>query len=146
VQDLPDDAAVVKDAVRCAAGCGAALTFVHAVPRSFGQRSVDLDKAVAHGLRLLDTAVRQATAQAVRLHAELIPDRSSCGCGRTSSSGRRSTRTCWWSAGPGPSTGGPSAGRRSSPAAWAGRAQRPAPRPVPGAAALADQHGHRPVR
>jgi nucleotide-binding universal stress UspA family protein len=73
LQDLPDDAAVIKDAVRCAAGCGAALTFVHAVPRSFGQRSVDLDKAVAHGIRLLDTAVRQATAQAVRLHAELIP-------------------------------------------------------------------------
>ena len=39
LQELPDDAAVVKDAVRCAAGCGAALTFVHAVPRSFGQRS-----------------------------------------------------------------------------------------------------------
>jgi nucleotide-binding universal stress UspA family protein len=73
LQDLPDDAAVVKDAVRCAAGCGAALTFVHAVPRSFGQRSVDLDKALAHGVRLLDTAVRQAAAQAVRLHAELIP-------------------------------------------------------------------------
>ncbi len=73
LQDLPDDAAVIKDAVRCAVGCGAALTFVHAVPRSFGQRSVDLDKAVAHGIRLLDAAVRQATAQAVRLHAELIP-------------------------------------------------------------------------
>ena len=74
LQDLPDDAAVVKDAVRCAAGCGAALTFVHAVPRSFGQRSVDLDKSLAHGVRLLDAAVRQALAQAVRLHAVLIPN------------------------------------------------------------------------
>jgi nucleotide-binding universal stress UspA family protein len=71
LQDLPDDAAVVKDAVRCAAGCGAALTFVHAVPRSFGQRSVDLDKAVAHGMRLLDTAARQAVAQAARLQVQL---------------------------------------------------------------------------
>jgi nucleotide-binding universal stress UspA family protein len=73
LQDLPDDAAVIKDAVRCAAGTGAELTFVHAVPRSFGQRSVDLDKAVAHGVRMLDTAVRQAVAQAVRMQAELIP-------------------------------------------------------------------------
>lgn len=73
LQDLPDDAAVVRDAVRCAAGCGAALTFVHAVPRSFGQRSVDLDKALAHGVRLLDAAVRQAATQAVRLQAELTP-------------------------------------------------------------------------
>ncbi|MBL8928396.1 MAG: universal stress protein, partial [Pseudonocardia sp.] len=72
LQDLPDDAAVVKDAVRCAAGCGAALIFVHAVPRSFGERSVDLDKALAHGVRLLEAAVRQATTQAGRLHAELV--------------------------------------------------------------------------
>ena len=73
LQALPDDAAVIKDAVRCAAGCGAALTFVHAVPRSFGERSVDLDKAVAHGLRLLDAAVRHAVAQAVTLQIELTP-------------------------------------------------------------------------
>ncbi len=73
LQDLPDDAAVVRDAVRCAAGAGAALTLVHAVPRSFGERSVDLDKAVAQGLRLLDAAVRQAVAQAVALQVELTP-------------------------------------------------------------------------
>ena len=42
VAALPDDGAVVADAVDCADAVGAALTFVHAVPCSFGERSVDL--------------------------------------------------------------------------------------------------------
>jgi len=118
LQDLPDDAAVVKDAVRCAAGCGAALTFVHAVPRSFGQRSVDLT-------RHSRTVCACSTPPSGRLSPRpcgCTPcssrTRSSCGCGRTSSSGRSSMRTCWWSAGRGSSTGRPSAGGRSSPAVW----------------------------
>src|SRR4051795_11516805 len=48
LETLPDDDAVVADAVACAVAVGGALTFVHAVPRSFGERSVGLDGAVAH--------------------------------------------------------------------------------------------------
>jgi nucleotide-binding universal stress UspA family protein len=60
---------VVADAVACAAAVDGALTFVHAVPRSFAERSVDLDGAVAHGLRLLDAAV----AESVALRPALVP-------------------------------------------------------------------------
>ena len=42
---------------------GAALTFVHAVPRSFGERSVDLAGALARGQRLLDTAAAAAPSR-----------------------------------------------------------------------------------
>jgi nucleotide-binding universal stress UspA family protein len=63
LRDMPDDAPVMADAAACAAHAGAALTLVHAVPRSFGERSVGLDGAVAHGRRLLDTAVRQVAAR-----------------------------------------------------------------------------------
>jgi nucleotide-binding universal stress UspA family protein len=59
---LPDDAAVVTDAVECAGAADAALTFVHAVPCSFGERSVDLAGAVDHGRRLLDAAAAHAEA------------------------------------------------------------------------------------
>ena len=59
---MPDDGAVVADAVECADAVGAALTFVHAVPCSFGERSVDLAGAVARGQRLLDTAACAAEA------------------------------------------------------------------------------------
>jgi nucleotide-binding universal stress UspA family protein len=59
---LPDDGAVVADAVDFADAAGAALTFVHAVPCSFGERSVDLAGAVARGQRLLDTAACAARA------------------------------------------------------------------------------------
>ena len=69
LETLPDDDAVVADAVACAVAVGGALTLVHAVPRSFGERSVGLDGAVAHGLRVLDAAV----AHAVALHPALVP-------------------------------------------------------------------------
>ena len=120
LQDLPDDAAVVKDAVRCAAGCGAALTFVHAVPRSFGQRSVDLDKSLAHGVRLLDAAVRQALAQAVRLHAVLIPNTQLLRVRPHELVGEALDADLLVIGGPGPATGtrGASTGARSSPVAW----------------------------
>jgi nucleotide-binding universal stress UspA family protein len=62
VAALPDDGAVVADAVDCADATGAALTFVHAVPFSFGERSVDLAGAVARGQHLLDTAASAARA------------------------------------------------------------------------------------
>jgi nucleotide-binding universal stress UspA family protein len=59
---LPDDGAVVADAVDCADAVGAALTFVHAVPCSFGERSVDLAGAVTYGQRLLNAAASHAEA------------------------------------------------------------------------------------
>ena len=59
---LPDDGAVVADAVECADAVGAALTFVHAVPCSFGERSVDLAGAVTYGQRLLKAAASHAEA------------------------------------------------------------------------------------
>ncbi len=62
VAGLPDDGAVVTDAVDVAGATGAALTLVHAVPCSFGARSVDLAGAVAHGQRLLDAAASHAEA------------------------------------------------------------------------------------
>jgi nucleotide-binding universal stress UspA family protein len=62
VAAMPDDGAVVADAVECADAVGAALTFVHAVPCSFGERSVDLAGAVARGQHLLDTAACAAEA------------------------------------------------------------------------------------
>jgi len=61
VRNLPDDAPVVADAAACAALLGARLTIVHAVPRSFAERSVGLDGAVAHGRRLLEAAASRAT-------------------------------------------------------------------------------------
>jgi Universal stress protein family len=62
VRELPDDAPVVADAATAAALLGGHLTIVHAVPRSFAERSVGLDGAVAHGRRLLDAAARLASA------------------------------------------------------------------------------------
>ena len=62
VRRLPDDALVVADAAACAALLNGRLTIVHAVPRSFAERSVGLDGAVAHGRRLLDAAASRAAA------------------------------------------------------------------------------------
>ncbi len=62
VHRLPDDAAVVADAAASAAGLGARLTVVHAVPRSFAERSVGLAAALTRGRQLLDAAVTRAVA------------------------------------------------------------------------------------
>jgi nucleotide-binding universal stress UspA family protein len=62
VHRLPDDAAVVADAAASAAGLGARLTVVHAVPRSFAERSVGLAAALTRGRQLLDAAVTRAAA------------------------------------------------------------------------------------
>jgi nucleotide-binding universal stress UspA family protein len=70
LRDLPDDGPVIADAVACAARLGAALVLVHAVPRSFGERSVDLAGAVSHGRRLLDTAATDVAVVAPHLAVE----------------------------------------------------------------------------
>jgi nucleotide-binding universal stress UspA family protein len=70
VRSLPDDAPVVTDAAACAARMGGRLTIVHAVPRSFAERSVGLAGAVTHGQRLLEAAAGRATAQEPGLHVE----------------------------------------------------------------------------
>jgi nucleotide-binding universal stress UspA family protein len=61
LQGLPDDGPVVADAAACAARAGVALTLVHAVPRSFAERSVGLEGALAAGQRLLDAATDHVT-------------------------------------------------------------------------------------
>lgn len=63
LRGLPDDAAVVADGAASATRLGGRLALVHAVPRSFGERSVGLAGAVAHGRRLLDAAADRAAAQ-----------------------------------------------------------------------------------
>jgi nucleotide-binding universal stress UspA family protein len=54
--DLPADEAVLLHAAACAAALGGPLMLVHAVPVSFGERSIGLDAAVAHGEAVLATA------------------------------------------------------------------------------------------
>jgi len=70
VRSLPDDAPVVSDAAACAARMGGRLRVVHAVPRSFAERSVGLAGAVTHGQRLLKAAAGRATAQEPGLHVD----------------------------------------------------------------------------
>lgn len=60
VRRLPEDAPVVADAAACAARLGARLAVVHAVPRSFAERSVGLAAALTRGKRLLDAAAARA--------------------------------------------------------------------------------------
>jgi hypothetical protein len=70
LQGLPDDVPVLADAAACAARTAAVLTLVHAVPRSFAERSVDLAGAVAHGRRLLDAAARRVSSREPGLGVE----------------------------------------------------------------------------
>ena len=74
VRSLPDDAPVVTDAAAAAACMGARLTIVHAVPRSFAERSVGLAGAVTHGQRLLEAAAGRATGHepGLRVDCELL--------------------------------------------------------------------------
>jgi hypothetical protein len=62
VRDLPSDAAVLAEAAAAAAQLDAAVVPVHGVPLSFGERSVGLTDALAHGHRVLDAAVDRLTA------------------------------------------------------------------------------------
>ena len=74
VRRLPEDDAVVADAAACAARIGGRLTIVHAVPRSFAERSVGLAGALTHGRQLLETAATRATAYepGVRVDCQLL--------------------------------------------------------------------------
>ena len=56
VQEQAADAPVLEAAVAVSEACGARLRIVHAVPRSFGERSVGLDEAVRRGRRLVGAA------------------------------------------------------------------------------------------
>ncbi|MBW0116287.1 universal stress protein [Pseudonocardia abyssalis] len=54
VRDLPADGPVLAAAAEAAGHLDGSVLAVHAVPLSFGERSVGLGEAVRHGLRLLD--------------------------------------------------------------------------------------------
>lgn len=56
LRDLPTDGPVLAVAAEAAAFLGGAVLVLHAVPLSFGERSVGLDRAVRNGRRLLDEA------------------------------------------------------------------------------------------
>ncbi len=71
---LPEDAHVLGDAAEAAAQLAVPLTILHAVPLSFGERSVGLEEALDRGRRVLRTAVRQAGAgePALELASQLL--------------------------------------------------------------------------
>mgnify|MGYP001035364944 CR=1 FL=1 len=64
IRDVSSDLAVLGEAAVAAAALEAAVVPVHAVPLSFGERSVGLTDALARGHEVLDAAVAQLTAQA----------------------------------------------------------------------------------
>ncbi|GAA5139462.1 universal stress protein [Pseudonocardia adelaidensis] len=63
IRDVPSDAAVLAEAAVAAAVLDADVVPVHAVPLSFGERSVGLTDALARGHEILDAAVEQLTAE-----------------------------------------------------------------------------------
>jgi hypothetical protein len=66
VRNLPDDWPVAATAAEWAAVLDARMLIVHAVPRSFAERSVGLEAAVEHGRRTL--------AEAATMVARIAPD------------------------------------------------------------------------
>ena len=64
---LPEDAAVLADALDAALHLDGGLTVVHGVPVSFGERSVGLDEALRRGEDLLHDARALVDAAAVRV-------------------------------------------------------------------------------
>jgi hypothetical protein len=62
IRDLPSDAAVLAEAAAAAVALDAVVVPVHGVPLSFGERSVGLTEALAHGHRVLDAAVERLGA------------------------------------------------------------------------------------
>jgi nucleotide-binding universal stress UspA family protein len=56
VTALPDDAAVLDEAVEAAQHLRGSLVVVHAVPLSFGERTIGLPEALHRGQKLLDLA------------------------------------------------------------------------------------------
>ncbi len=63
---LPDDAAVLADAVDAAIHLGGSLTLVHGVPLSFGERSMGLQDALRRGEEMLHDA--RALVDAARVN------------------------------------------------------------------------------
>jgi hypothetical protein len=63
VRDLPSDVAVLTEAAMAAAALDAVVVPVHCVPLSFGERSVGLPDALAHGHEVLDAAVAHLAAE-----------------------------------------------------------------------------------
>jgi hypothetical protein len=70
VRNLPDDGPVAATAAELAAALDARMLVVHAVPRSFAERSVGLGAAVEHGRRTL----AQAATMAARVAPEVPVD------------------------------------------------------------------------
>jgi hypothetical protein len=64
VRNLPDDGPVAVTAAQLAAALDARLLVVHAVPRSFAERSVGLEAAVEHGRRTLVESATMASRAA----------------------------------------------------------------------------------
>lgn len=72
VRDLPADRPVLAAAAEAAGYLGGTVLAVHAVPLSFGERSVGLGEAVRHGLRLLDEAVDTLTRRGIPVEVRLV--------------------------------------------------------------------------
>jgi nucleotide-binding universal stress UspA family protein len=70
VGELPEDTHVLTEAANAAAEIDGSLLLVHAVPLSFGERSVGLDAALARGRRVLAAATRRLAADAPDLVVE----------------------------------------------------------------------------
>lgn len=64
VRRLPDDRRTLTDAAACARHLGAEIVVAHALPASFGERSIGLDTAARDADRLLEAAVTAASAAA----------------------------------------------------------------------------------
>jgi nucleotide-binding universal stress UspA family protein len=65
LRELPRDAPVLREAIKAARRRGSELVVLHAVPLSFAQRSVGLDRALEQGRQLLADAEAEATAAGV---------------------------------------------------------------------------------
>jgi universal stress protein family protein len=64
IDELPQDQNVLAAAIECATELDATLVLAHAVPLSFGERSVGLAEAESRGTDLLHRAAEQASAEA----------------------------------------------------------------------------------
>jgi nucleotide-binding universal stress UspA family protein len=71
IHDLPADAPVLAAATDAAQGLGSEVVAVHAVPLSFGERSVGLGEALRHGRAVLDRATTGPGPAGVRVSARL---------------------------------------------------------------------------
>lgn len=67
LRELPDDATVLATAAESATQMGGELMAAHAVPTSFGERSVGLQAALDHGRQVLDAAAATPSVQPLLL-------------------------------------------------------------------------------